>query len=49
MAEKYILDASKILWHRERIEQWRRGERVAPITIDLLLWSNAVYQSIRKS
>lgn len=25
MEEKFILDASKVLWHRERIEQWLRG------------------------
>lgn len=25
MEEKFILDASKVLWHKERIEQWLRG------------------------
>lgn len=29
-----ILDGHKLLWHRERVEAWLRGERVAPITID---------------
>ncbi len=46
MAEKYILDASKILWHRERIEQWRRGERVAPITIDCALTTRCSYRCV---
>ena len=32
-----ILDGTKISWHRERVEAWRRGERVAPITIDMAL------------
>lgn len=26
MEEKLILDASKVLWHKERIEEWKRGE-----------------------
>lgn len=32
-----ILDGTKIAWHRERIDAWRRGERIAPITIDMSL------------
>lgn len=28
------LDGTKIGWHRDRVEAWARGERVAPITID---------------
>lgn len=34
---KLILDASKILWHQDRLEAWKRGERFAPITIDMAL------------
>lgn len=36
-SEKIILDGSKILWHQERLEAWKRGERFAPITIDMAL------------
>jgi MoaA/NifB/PqqE/SkfB family radical SAM enzyme len=32
-----ILDGTKIGWHRERVDQWMRGERIAPITIDMAL------------
>lgn len=32
-----ILDDTKIAWHQERIEAWERGERIAPITIDMSL------------
>ncbi len=32
-----ILDGTKIPWHLERVEQWQRGERIAPITIDMAL------------
>ena len=28
------LDGTKIGWYRDRVEAWRRGERIAPITID---------------
>ncbi len=32
-----ILDGTKIAWHQERIKAWERGERIAPITIDMSL------------
>lgn len=32
-----ILDGHKLAWHRERVEAWLAGERVAPITIDCAL------------
>lgn len=35
--EKLILDGTKIGWHQDRIQAWQRGERIAPITIDMAL------------
>jgi len=32
-----ILDGTKIIWHQDRIQAWERGERIAPITIDMAL------------
>lgn len=32
-----ILDGTKINWHLDRVEAWQRGERIAPITIDMSL------------
>ena len=32
-----ILDGHKLAWHRDRVEAWLRGERIAPITIDCAL------------
>ena len=32
-----ILDGTKIAWHQERVEAWERGERIAPVTIDMAL------------
>ncbi|MFN0056923.1 MAG: radical SAM protein [Planctomycetota bacterium] len=34
---RLILDGTKIAWYPERIRAWERGERIAPITIDLAL------------
>lgn len=34
---RLILDGSKILWHQDRLEKWKLGERFAPITIDMAL------------
>ena len=35
--QQLILDGTKISWHKERIKAWERGERIAPITIDMAL------------
>lgn len=32
---KLVIDGTKIGWHKERVEAWHRGERVAPITMDV--------------
>jgi len=32
-----ILDGTKIAWHMDRVKAWERGERIAPITIDMAL------------
>lgn len=32
-----ILDGTKINWHLDRVKAWQRGERIAPITIDMAL------------
>lgn len=41
-----ILDGHKLLWHKERLEAWIRGERVAPITIDCALTRACSYKCI---
>ena len=37
LQEKLILDGTKIGWHLDRVKAWERGERIAPITIDMAL------------
>lgn len=32
-----VLDGQKLAWHRDRVEAWLRGEKIAPITIDCAL------------
>jgi MoaA/NifB/PqqE/SkfB family radical SAM enzyme len=43
---KLILDGHKLMWHRERVEAWLRGERIAPITIDLALTRHCTYHCV---
>lgn len=38
--ERLLLDHTKIKWHKERVEAWDRGEKIAPITIDMALTRN---------
>src|SRR5215813_7960630 len=37
LTQKLILDGTKIAWHLDRVQAWERGERIAPITIDMAL------------
>ncbi len=39
-----ILDGQKLAWHRDRVEAWLRGERIAPITIDCSLTRACSYR-----
>jgi len=32
-----ILDGTKVAWYQDRIRAWERGERIAPVTIDMAL------------
>lgn len=38
-----ILDGTKIQWHQDRIQAWERGEKIAPITIDMALTRSCNY------
>lgn len=41
-----ILDGQKLPWHKERVEAWLKGERIAPITIDCALTRACPYRCI---
>jgi MoaA/NifB/PqqE/SkfB family radical SAM enzyme len=44
--EPLILDGCKIVYHKERIESWARGEKIAPITIDCSLTTQCSYRCV---
>ncbi len=46
MSGAIILDGHKLAWHRDRIEAWLRGERIAPITIDMALTRKCGYSCV---
>jgi len=43
---KLILDGHKIEWHKDRVEAWLKGERIAPITIDCALTRRCNYECV---
>lgn len=41
-----ILDGHKLAWHKDRVDAWLKGERIAPITIDCALTRRCTYSCI---
>jgi MoaA/NifB/PqqE/SkfB family radical SAM enzyme len=41
-----VLDGHKLAWHRERVEAWLEGERIAPVTIDCALTRACTYRCV---
>ena len=41
-----VLDGTKIAWHQDRIKAWEKGERFAPITIDMALTRACQYACV---
>lgn len=35
MTDSYLMDGHKLLWHLDRVSEWQRGERIAPLHIDV--------------
>lgn len=44
--DNLIFDGHKLAWHKERVEAWLRGERIAPITIDCALTRRCTYRCV---
>lgn len=42
--KKLILDGQKLAWHRERVEAWLNGEKIAPVTVDCSLTRRCTYK-----
>ena len=43
---KLILDGHKLAWHKDRVDAWLNGERIAPITIDCALTRRCTYRCV---
>ena len=41
-----ILDGTKINWYQDRVRAWERGERIAPITVDMALTRTCNYKCV---
>ena len=35
MVDRYLMDGHKLNWHYERVNEWLKGERIAPLHIDV--------------
>jgi MoaA/NifB/PqqE/SkfB family radical SAM enzyme len=46
LKQELILDGHKLNWHKDRVEAWLRGERIAPITIDCSLTRRCTYRCV---
>ncbi len=44
--KKFHLDTCKIAFHKDRVDAWRRGEKVAPITMDMALTQKCTYACV---
>lgn len=44
--QNIVLDGHKLYWHKDRVEAWLRGEKIAPITIDCALTRSCNYKCI---
>ncbi|MBU2639912.1 MAG: radical SAM protein [Nanoarchaeota archaeon] len=44
--EEIVLDGHKLNWHSERVKKWLKGERIAPITIDMALTRRCNYRCV---
>ena len=39
------MDSHKLFWHLDEVEAWQRGERVAPLHIDIGISSDATWHA----
>ncbi|MBF0100108.1 MAG: radical SAM protein [Desulfobacterales bacterium] len=41
-----ILDGTKLAWHKDRVDAWLQGDRIAPVTIDCALTRRCTYRCV---
>ena len=43
LAQTLILDGTKIQWYADRVAKWEKGEKIAPVTVDMALTRSCNY------
>ncbi len=43
LSQSLVLDGTKIQWYADRVKKWERGEKIAPVTIDMALTRSCNY------
>ena len=43
LSQSLILDGTKIQWYGDRVKAWEKGEKIAPVTIDIALTRSCNY------
>ena len=43
LSQSLILDGTKIQWYADRVKKWEKGEKIAPVTIDIALTRSCNY------
>ena len=43
LSQTLILDGTKIQWYADRVKKWEKGEKIAPVTIDIALTRSCNY------
>ena len=41
-----ILDGTKLQWYQEKVEAWNKGEKIAPVTVDMALTQACNYKCV---
>ena len=43
LSQSLILDGTKIQWYTDRVKKWEKGEKIAPVTVDMALTRSCNY------
>ena len=43
LSKSLVLDGTKIQWYADRVAQWEKGEKIAPVTVDMSLTRSCNY------
>ena len=43
LSQSLILDGTKIQWYTDRVKEWEKGNKIAPVTIDIALTRSCNY------